>query len=65
MLQLPPQGLAGLPFNPEGFAQLIALAPVAVCVGDTTTEALVVFGQLLAALDLSIEGALQRIELLS
>ena len=65
MLQLPPQGLAGLPFDPEGFAQLIALTPVAVGVGNAATKALVVLGQLLAALHLSLEGSLQRIELLS
>jgi hypothetical protein len=65
LLQLPPQGLAGLPFDPEGFAELIALTPIAIGVGDTATEALVVLGHLLAALHLRLESALQRIELLT
>jgi hypothetical protein len=64
LLQLPPQGLAGLPFEPEGLAQLLVLAPVAVGVGDTITEALVVLGQLLMALHLSLVGTLQNIGLL-
>jgi hypothetical protein len=64
LLQLPPQDLAGLPFEPEGLAQLLVLAPVAVGVGDTITEALVVLGQLLMALHLSLVGTLQNIGLL-